>query len=177
MTKKIFLPLFLILMVAGCSSPYPGVYANSPKSFAQPKDRMLIKSADIDIEFSSPKTLESVTQEVFEKVSNYKGYIDMSQKRSEDRTDLVAKIPSTALDSFLNQLHLTGEVVRKTVYTEDVTENYQDTQAKLTNLQTVRDRFLKLLEKAKKVEEIIKVEKEIARLQTEIDILQSRIKA
>jgi len=58
---------------------------------------------------------------------------------------------------------------------EDVTEEYRDLEIRLDSAEKTRKRYLELLNKAEKVDEILKIERELERLNGEIDLLKGKI--
>jgi hypothetical protein len=59
----------------------------------------------------------------------------------------------------------------------DVTEEYSDLELRLSNFRKVREQLLKVLDdKAKKVAEILEVERELARVGGEIEVMEGRLK-
>ena len=61
-------------------------------------------------------------------------------------------------------------------YTENVTSQYYDTQARLTAYQTQEARLLEMMEKAETVEDIITIEEKLTDLRYRIESLQSTLK-
>ena len=62
------------------------------------------------------------------------------------------------------------------VASEDVTEKYIDTEARLKNAVALRDRLKALLNQAKDVKDVLEIEKELARVQGDIDSMEGRLK-
>ncbi len=56
----------------------------------------------------------------------------------------------------------------------DVTEEYEDVQARLRNLQATEDQLVALLDRADTVEDILKVRRELSSVREEIERLQGR---
>ena len=57
-----------------------------------------------------------------------------------------------------------------------MTEQLADTEAALENARALRNRLRSLLDRATKVEEILKIETELSRVQTRIDQMEGQIK-
>ena len=71
---------------------------------------------------------------------------------------------------------LAVEVQSEVTTSKDVTDEYVDTTARLTNQQATQDALIRLLERAEKVEDALQVQNELTRVQEEIERLQGRIK-
>jgi hypothetical protein len=80
------------------------------------------------------------------------------------------------MDSFLDSARTLGEKESEEISGNDITDEYRDNTAVLTNLKKVRERYLALLDKAKTVEEILKVEAELERVNSQIEKLEGTIK-
>ena len=93
---------------------------------------------------------------------------------------LNARIAPESLGDYLNHLGKgEGEIESHQVSANDKTGQYVDTESKLKNQTAMRDRLLKLLDsyKAKKIEDILSVERELTRVQSQIDSLTGQMRA
>jgi hypothetical protein len=112
-------------------------------------------------------------------VKKYDGMIVNSRSsKYEEREEAVLeiKIKPEHFLSFLDDLKPIGDIESKTITEEDVTEEYYDIEARLTNARKVRDRLFDLLNRAHKVEEVLKVEKEIERIGEKIERLEGKLR-
>ncbi|MBN2054820.1 DUF4349 domain-containing protein, partial [bacterium] len=82
----------------------------------------------------------------------------------------------TALTTAMSSLASLGEVTGSGMSSEDVTEQYEDTNARLGTMTALRDRLRALLDKAQDVEDILAIEKELGRVQADIDAMQARLR-
>ncbi len=101
----------------------------------------------------------------------YGGYV----KRLDDNSATLA-IPTPKADQALAELGKSGVVVSFRIEGEDVTRQVTDIAVRLDNLEKSRKRLLALLEKAGKVDEMIKVETALTRVTTEIERIQAQQK-
>ena len=69
-----------------------------------------------------------------------------------------------------------GRVLAEQRQAEDVTEEFVDLGIRIDNARKARDRLLEILQKAEKVEDILKVEAEVRRLTDEIERMEGRKK-
>lgn len=93
---------------------------------------------------------------------------------------LNARIAPETLGDYLNHLGKgEGEIESHQVSANDKTSQYVDTESKLKNQTAMRDRLLKLLDsyKARKIEDILSVERELTRVQSQIDSLTGQMRA
>ncbi|MGB9887774.1 MAG: DUF4349 domain-containing protein [Moorellales bacterium] len=68
-----------------------------------------------------------------------------------------------------------GEVKTQRVYSEDVTEDYIDLEARVKTLTAQKERLTELLERARTVEDILKVEKKLERVRAERESLSGKL--
>jgi len=140
-------------------------------------DRKIIKNGELSIYV--PDIIDTLN-DVEEKVRQLDGYTSESSlnNNGDGRRNgrITIKIPTENFTQMLQWLSNTGKVQNKRIYTEDVTEEYIDLEARITNLKAQEKRLQEILTKAETVEEILKVEKEIERVRGEIDSLSGRLK-
>lgn len=93
-----------------------------------------------------------------------------------DDASITIRVPSASFDEALAQVERLGEVRRRDISVEDVTEEFLDLEIRLKNLRAIRARLERLLEKATTVEEAVLLERELARVAGEIDRIEGRMK-
>ena len=70
---------------------------------------------------------------------------------------------------------ISTNIISENIYTNDVTEEFIDIEARLKVMKSTEDRFNSLLSSTETVEEIIQVEKELMRIRSDIDSLEGRL--
>lgn len=65
----------------------------------------------------------------------------------------------------------------KTITADDVTLQYVDTEARIRAKQAVQARYLQLLSKASKIDDILTIETELQKVQEELESVQAQLKA
>jgi len=148
----------------------------SPISDGAP-DRYLIKNATLTLEAGDVRT---VTAKVIADAKVLKGYVSGLHETVDGlgarAVTFVVRVPFTQFDTFLQGFESQGKVLDREVTTEDVTEEYVDTQSKLHNLRATEARLLTHLSKTGKLSDTLLVEKEINRVREEVDRLTGRLK-
>lgn len=86
------------------------------------------------------------------------------------------RVPGPQLRPVLDLLAALGTEESRSVSSQDVTEQYIDTEARLKNAIALRDRLKALLGQAKDVKDILEIEKELTRVQADIDSMDGRLK-
>jgi hypothetical protein len=109
------------------------------------------------------------------------GYVAESNVNLGERQGRVArvvlKIPSERWSQAEEGLPSIGKMLRVTVSTEDVGEQYVDLAAQRDNAKRLEERFLRLLEtRTGKLQEVLEVERELARVRGEIERMEGRLR-
>ncbi len=137
------------------------------------QERKLIKRSWITL---GVKNLASSQQEAKKIVEQQNGYIQNTQDEQGKSFNLSIRIPQENYLPTLQQLRLVGDVISENENVQDVTTEFIDNQARLDNLYKLRNRIQLLLNRADRIEDILKIERELNRTQSEIDRLEGRMK-
>ncbi|MCP8968589.1 DUF4349 domain-containing protein [Ectobacillus ponti] len=157
--------------------------AADPQAESRPQvNRKLIKTVDLQVETTK---LEESVQKLESLSKQFGGYVQSNQvqgtsleqgKRGKRTASYVLRIPADQLDAYLKEAGSIGNVLSKAVGTEDVTEQYFDTEARLTSLKTQEERLLALLKQAGSLKDMLEIEKELAAVRYEIEQLTTTLK-
>ncbi len=142
-----------------------------------PADRLIIRNATVSLTANDvEKTLLDVKALAAEKTGVV---FQSSSSIRDDKTyaALTIQVPSSAFDDTMNRLRkLNGvKVDSENSTSQDVTEEYVDLKAQLTNLQATETELVRLLSKATSVAEVLSVQRELTNVRGEIDRRQGRI--
>lgn len=130
-----------------------------------------------------------ITTQVMEIVENYDAYVEHSYEtsytpsgninpgdRQYRQISYTFRVPTDSLDAFLEGLEGTEAVkTSERIGTEDVTQDYRDTETRIRVLQTKEERLNALLEQAETVEEILLIEDQLTDTIAERESLQARL--
>ena len=86
------------------------------------------------------------------------------------------RIPAATLDSALALIRTLGDVKDESVHSQDVTEEYYDTEIRLRNAREEREQLSEVLARARSVEDVIAVRRELNRVTTELERLTGRMR-
>ena len=196
---KISMPLLLILglLTAGCGAPEtvvaPPAPAPSPipeeaysktgeygadegEAYGVNTERKIVKTGYLTLEVDSVvETMGEVTRLAKE----LGGYVVSSNKHEDEGVVLgrvAIRVPVERFDEAFNRLRqLAVDVPYESTEGRDITEEYTDLEAQLRNLEATEAQYLALLEKANKVEEILKVQRELSNVRREIERIKGRM--
>ena len=108
---------------------------------------------------------------------NGSNYYTQSRGYSSTRyASYVIRVPSEKFSALMGSLSTLGNVPYSHTYTENITAQYYDTDARLTAYQTQEARLLEMMEAAKTVEDLIAIEEKLTELRYQIESLQSTLK-
>ncbi|MBT9173588.1 MAG: hypothetical protein DDT21_01989 [Syntrophomonadaceae bacterium] len=137
---------------------------------SQGKQR-LIRNADVTLEVPALAAvltnLEQLAREAGGLITN-SSFSGLEQQR---RASVTVRLPEAAFDGFLLEAEKLGKVVTRQTYTSDVTRQYIDLEARISNLQRQEQRLLSILEQAKTVKEILDIERELERVRGQLESL------
>lgn len=88
---------------------------------------------------------------------------------------LVLGVPNDKLDAVLGQLSQIGEVTHRSTQSDDVTDTYVDTRARVATMQAGVDRLRALIAQATNLGQIVSLESELTRRQADLDGLRARL--
>lgn len=88
---------------------------------------------------------------------------------------LALRIPTAALDGYLEGSAGAGRITRREETAEDVSENYYDTRARLENQQALMSRLQSLVTDAATLSDLLDLETKMAEIQYTIDQLQTSL--
>jgi len=139
--------------------------------------RKIIKNADITVNVPDvSETLAAIESKV-NQLNGYIGESSLHNHKNESRSGhITIRVPADKFTGMMQWLQETGKVQNKRIYTQDVTEEYIDLEARINNLNTQEVRLQEILSKAQTVEETLKVEKELERIRGELESLTGKLK-
>jgi uncharacterized protein YlbG (UPF0298 family) len=146
-------------------------YAPGSGESATVQDQMVIKTGSATVEVPT-NTLAERYAKLKALSAEYGGEVFSSSYYESDsgKTQYVTvKINSKDFDKFTNRLSEIGTVKSFSSSSDDVTQQYIDVTAKLTNLEASRDRLLALYNITANLSDIIALESAISNVQYQID--------
>ena len=136
--------------------------------------RIIVRTADMALVVDDvSRTIDDVSG-LAERMG---GWVVSSDRSSRHSGFVSVRVPAESLEETIDDLReLAVEVQSEVTTSKDVTDEYVDTTARLTNQQATQAALIRLLERAEKVEDALEVQSELTRVQEEIERLQGRIK-
>lgn len=140
-------------------------------------NRKIIHNANLEIEVPVVKTAKKRIDSL---VKSKMGYVELESfydNPDEFRLEMTIRVPGTQFSAFLKQVETgSGVLKRKSVFSEDVSEEYVDVESRLETKKAYLKKYQELLSKARNVKEILEIEEQIRQIQEEIESRIARLK-
>ena len=144
----------------------------------------IIYSADVTVETTD---FDASLQTLDKLVKEYGGWVESSSisganfynqsrgNRSARNASYTLRIPGNRFDELMNGLSALGNVPYTHVYTENVSAQYYDTQARMEAYKAQEARLLEMMDRAESVDDLISIESRLSDLRYEIESLQTSL--
>jgi hypothetical protein len=158
------------------SNDEEGSETNSQSAPPIPTERKLIKNGSLVFKVDDVKETKLQLDKLVKEAHGYPS--NETQSNSDDRLEftITVRIPSARFDEFINNtIKFADKVDSKNITTEDVTEQFIDTEARLKTKKELELRFREILKQAKNVEEILSIESQLSNVRTEIEAAEGKL--
>lgn len=135
--------------------------------------RMWIREAQLTIQVGNVSSAVAVAVSL---VTSSGGYVEREWTSDHAHT-LTLRVPAESLGTTVAGLEDLGDVTYRNVSSQDVTEEFVDTDARLRNLVALRERLRELLGKATEIKDLLAIETELGRIQGDIESMEARLQA
>ena len=136
--------------------------------------RIIVRTVDMGIVVNDVAGTVDAIGDVAEEMG---GWL-VSSSRAEEHSGFVSiRVPAERLEEAIMRLRgMAQEVKSEITSSRDVTDEYYDVQARLTNLEATEGALIKLLDRAEKVEDALSIQQSLSEVQDGIERMQGRIK-
>jgi hypothetical protein len=144
-------------------------------------DRMIVYTANVSLEV---KDTEKAVNDITAIITQYNGYIAGTHMARDSqgrmRGTLTLRVPAESLDAAQKQIEATGvKVLSRNRNSNDVTDQYTDLNARLTNLQATEVELRELLtttrERTGKAEDILAVYNRLTEVRGQIEQIKGQM--
>lgn len=144
-------------------------------------ERKIIKTANLEYE---SRTYDEFMANLEKTIAQSGGYISNQSARgggeyaynSQRYANLTVRIPASNYDGFMEQAAALGSLTYKSESSEDVTMNYVDTESHIRALETEYDALLAILEKAEKLDDVIRLQSRITEVNYQLDSYKAQLR-
>ncbi len=185
----------LLLFVLGCSNGsshknyegdssmgYMDVTEEIPitQQFAPPpppeQEQKIIKTARLVFE---TQDVEATHKKILQLASQYKSLVQSDNSGKDYNRiykNLTVRIPTENFQPFIDGISEGVDYFdQRDISRQDVSEEFVDLEARLKAKRVLEERYLELLKKANKVEEMLQIERELSNIREEIEAKQGRL--
>jgi hypothetical protein len=145
---------------------------------SQPEqERKLIRNGTMDMKVDNVSETKAEIIKICRELNAYLS--NESETNYGDRLlfQHTIRVPAAKFDDLLARLEgLADKVENKNIITEDVTEQFIDTEARLKTKKELEARYLEILKQARSVEDILSVESQLNHVRSEIESMEGRLK-
>ena len=150
------------------------------ESVYQRADAKLIRRCNVELQ---TEVFDEAVSALYALVESHGGYFENSSVHSggyynadaRRSGNYVIRIPAENYNAFRSGVGELGYITFSNESTEDIGEQYYDTEARLKTLRTKQDRLLMLLEKAESMEDIIELESALGDVEYQIERYSSTL--
>ena len=142
--------------------------------------RKIIRNASLSLEtenYSSFMTaFEQKTNQYGAYITYLSAYTNSLSKSENKDAHISVMVPAEKLDDFLTELGTVAVIDSKEISVNDVTDSYADVDGKIKALETEEKSLLALLEKADKLEDIIKIQDRLSEVRGSLETNRAQLK-
>jgi len=143
-----------------------------------PTDKKIVKNGNLNLKVESA---DQAAEEIAEIAKNNGGEVFTSnfyQNQNNIKSGTVTvKVPVRNFETaFAEMKKIASLVIRESTSGQDVTEQYVDLQAQLKNRRAEEQSFVRILDQARKIDDVLAITRELARVRGNIEQLEGRIK-
>ena len=139
-----------------------------------PADRKLIRTVRMDAE---TEDLTALLDGLNARIAELGGYVEAKNIHNGSaysgyrrrNLSMTVRIPAARVDEFVAQVGENANVVSSTETVDDVTLQYVDTESHVKALETEQARLMELLEQAKTLEDVLKIEDRLTDVRYELE--------
>jgi len=139
------------------------------------QDKKIIYNAELTVYVNE---FETAAEKLEAEVHRLRGYIADSRvynyKEGVPSGSWTIRVPADKFYLMLDFLMEMGRWENKNIYTDDVTQQYIDLEARIRSLGEEEERLLEILDMAETVSEVLEVERELGRVRQEKESLQTQ---
>lgn len=154
-------------------SMFPAPESNAPPT--DRKDRLVIQETTLSMVVKDAvKTLKDI-QSTAERLGGFLVNSSLSRPEENASGTIIVRVPDTKLAEVLDAFRgFAVHVVDEQVSGRDVTDQYEDLDARLATLEKTKAKFEEIFGRATEIQDILNVQREIISLQSQIDSVKGQ---
>jgi hypothetical protein len=155
----------------------PGGAQTVPIGANTDPDRAIVRTASVALRSRDAWSASDRLQELASGLGGEVASLSQSGARSERSAAVTLRVPSTRFTEALRRIRDLSdvEVVSSSVDSKDVTDQFVDLQARLRAKEAEEQRYLALLGRAERIEDILRIDQALAAVRMQIEQLTAQI--
>ncbi|MBC2725100.1 DUF4349 domain-containing protein [Desulfosporosinus sp.] len=138
--------------------------------------RKMIHDLSLTLEVTNINDTVTLISKEVQKLEGYVISSRQSGRSNHSSAQLTAKIPADKLSVLRDSFSSWGKVLDQQLIANDITNQYYDTQTRLQVLEAEEKRYLEILNQAKTVDDVLKVENALGNVRQQIELLKGQLK-
>ena len=141
-------------------------------------DRKIVYNCQLDLTVNKFTEFEKQIESLLQKHRGFASQRNMDQRHSNHGGGVwVLRVPVEHYNDFLTGVTSLGFATSRTETAEDVTENYVDLEARVSNKRKLEERIVGMLdERTGKLSDLMELERELSRVREEIERMEGRLR-
>lgn len=151
-------------------------WADTDKAQGLSLTRKIIQNVSMALEV---KNVTKAMDDIARLTKNLNGYVVTSSISKNDtyyQGSITIKVPYNKLTETTDKVAKLGTIRNKTVSSDDVTEEFYDSEARLKVLKKKEERLISFMDKAQKVSDMVTLEDALSQVRSDIEVLEGRLK-
>lgn len=152
------------------SSAIPGMVA-----FATPAQRLVIETASLAISVTDVRT---TSDKINQLVASNNGFVQSMNEyanQGQSTTNMTVRVPETAYEGLLSALKSYGTVNNFSQTGQDVTEQHNNLQEQINQLQSEADAYNRLYSRAQSMQDMLEIQQSLSQVNAEISNIQNQL--
>ena len=143
-----------------------------------PTGPMIIRTANLDLTATNFDRARASLEDILKKHNGYLGQLSVNSSAESARSlEAVLRIPADQLDATLAELKNLGRVESESQKGDEVSQQYVDLQARLSNARNTEQTLLEILRtRTGRLSDVLAVEQEIASVREQIESMEAEKK-
>ena len=144
-------------------------------NFSMDRAPMIAKTSQLSLTTTAFDQARSSLEQILKRHNGYVQQLDITARQNEPRAlDASLGIPSDQLDATMAEIKKLGTVESESQSGQDVTRDYVDVSARLSNARNTEERLRAILhDHTGKMSDVLEVEQEISRVRGEIEQMEA----
>lgn len=145
---------------------------NLENSSETTQERKIIKTGSLSYEV---KNLSETEEKIAAWLEGFGGYIADTWS-NRNNMNVTVKVPSSSFEDAMNSTGDFGELLSRSISTEDVSENYYDLETRLETRKILREKLESYLAGAKSISDLLEIERQLNDVTSELESMEKQFR-